>query len=289
MPQSEGRRTGEMEGLNRAKGKQPTPKGNTRAEGYKLKTSQGQTGPEDEGRQPDIVGDMVKLEGRLHAEPTNYFSRGMQARGCQVFPERLAIQTFVWNAPVLQCVPRRFQALGTVLFVKPGWQLYEALFFLTLLASQMFEIPVSVHCKLNWKVCKPFMWMQSCQQTTHLCPLLQVSLSFCKTRRLNEASWLYTFSWIMTGLAKLYFGPKIEKRQQCCFFHKNCSMKGKMLRLTDCHPLLPLWNVFLSIICYLLHNLILNRRTLIILHKPNSDSKHIHVPLCSFDEVWMCV
>ena len=95
MPQSEGRRTGEMEGLNRAKGKQPTPKGNTRAEGYKLKTSQGQTGPEDEGRQPDIVGDMVKLEGRLHAEPTNYFSRGMQARGCQVFPERLAIQTFV--------------------------------------------------------------------------------------------------------------------------------------------------------------------------------------------------
>ena len=84
-----------MKGLNRAKGKSPTPKGNTRAEGYNLKTPQGQTSLVDEGRQPDIVGDMVKLEGQLHAGPTNYFPRGMQAQGCQVFPERLAIQTFV--------------------------------------------------------------------------------------------------------------------------------------------------------------------------------------------------
>ena len=221
----------------------------------------------------------------------------MQAQGCQVIPERLTIQTSVWNAPILQCVPRRFQAIGTVLFVKRGWRVCEGLFFLILLASQMFEIPISVHCKLNWKICKPFIWIQSCQQTTHLCPLLQVSLLFCKTHRLNEALWLYTFSWIIIGLVKRYFGPKIEKRQQCCFFHKNCSMKGKMSQLTDCHPLLPLWNVFVSFfffffvsfICYLLHNLILNRRILIILHKPNSDSKHIHVPLCSFDEVCMCV
>lgn len=51
-----------------------------------------------------------------------------------------------------------------------------------------------------------------------------------------------------------------RKRQQCCFFHKNCSMKRKILQLTSCHPLFPLWNVLESIICYLSYNLILNIR-----------------------------
>lgn len=137
---------------------------------------------------------------------------------------------------------------------------------------ERLKISFYMYSKLAWEICIPFIWVQFCQQTSHSHPLLYVSLLFCKTYRLNEGLWLYTFTWIIIRLVKCYFVLKIEKGSNAVSSTRIVLWKEKCCSSpTATHS--SLWNVFESIMHYL-SQLMLNIRILIILHKPNYDFKH---------------
>lgn len=144
-----------------------------------------------------------------------------------------------------------------------------------------------MYSKLTSKIRKPFMWVQLCQQTTHLYLLVYVSLLFCKTCRLNGL-WLYTSTWITIRLVQCYFVLKIEKGSTVV-----SSTRIVLWKEDVAAHWLPF--TLFSLECLWIYcvspftQLDGEYQNINYSAKPNYDFKHTRIPLCGVDEVCMCV